>query len=60
MNGKIYCNDIEIPAKSAARVAKVDPRTVKHTLRCIEEDGELKPMFKYHLGFSTRSAPILV
>jgi predicted regulator of amino acid metabolism with ACT domain len=46
-NGKIYWNQIEVPAKSVARVAKVDPRTVKHTLRPIEDNGELKPIFKY-------------
>ena len=44
-DGGIYCNEIEIPATSIARVAKVDTRTVKHTLKSIEDNPELKVIF---------------
>ena len=44
--GKIYCNDIKIPAVRISRVAKVDRRTVLETIKAIEENLELKTIFK--------------
>jgi hypothetical protein len=45
-NGKIFCNEIEIPSIRIGRVAKVDRRTVAETLKMIEETPELKIIFK--------------
>jgi len=45
-NGKIFCNEIEIPSIRIGRVAKVDRRTVAETLKMIEETPELKMIFK--------------
>jgi predicted regulator of amino acid metabolism with ACT domain len=44
-NGKIFCNDIEIPPIRVGRIAKVDRRTVAETLRAIETDRELREIF---------------
>ncbi len=44
-NGKIYCNEIEIPPIRVSRVAKVDRRTVKETIKMIEENPELRVIF---------------
>lgn len=43
--GRIYCNEIEIPAAKIARVAGVDRRTVCETIRAIQENEELKLIF---------------
>ncbi len=45
-NGKIYCNEIEIPPIRVSRVAKVDRRTVKETIKMIEENPELRVIFR--------------
>jgi hypothetical protein len=45
-NGKIFCNEIEIPPIRIGRVAKVDRRTVSETLKMIERNGELKVIFE--------------
>ncbi|MEM2134001.1 MAG: hypothetical protein QXS27_04040 [Candidatus Jordarchaeaceae archaeon] len=44
-NGKIYCNEIEIPIKRIAQAAKVDRRTVLETIKMINENEELKTIF---------------
>ncbi len=44
-NGKIYVNEIDIPPVRIARVAKVDRRTVKETVRAIEANRELRLIF---------------
>jgi len=44
-NGKIFCNDLEIPPIRVGRIAKVDRRTVAETLRAIETDRELREIF---------------
>ncbi|MHA1710627.1 MAG: amino acid-binding ACT domain protein [Candidatus Freyarchaeota archaeon] len=44
-NGKIYCNEIEIPPVRVARVAGVDRRTVMETIKMIERDEELRTIF---------------
>ena len=46
-NGKIYCNEIEIPTVKIARVAKVDRRTVAQTIKTIEKTPELQTIFKH-------------
>ena len=46
-DGRIYCNEIEIPATSVARVANVDRRTVRHALRSVQENAELQMIFKH-------------
>jgi len=43
--GRIYCNDIEIPPIRVARVAGVDRRTVVEAVRAIEASGELRVIF---------------
>ncbi|MFH0848477.1 MAG: amino acid-binding protein [archaeon] len=55
-NHGIYCNEIEIPSTSIARVAKVDRRTVSHTVKSIEENSELDMIFKHlrSAGYSLR------
>jgi len=44
-NGKIFCNEIEIPTIRIAWVAKVDRRTVVETLRTIAADPRLRELF---------------
>lgn len=44
-NGKVFCNQIEIPPIRVSRVAKVDRRTVKEALRAIDENEELRRIF---------------
>jgi len=44
-DGKIFCNDIEIPPVRIGRVAGVDRRTVAETVRAIEKSNELKEIF---------------
>jgi hypothetical protein len=44
--GKIYCNNIEIPPIRISRVAKVDRRTVAKTIKNIETNPELQIVFK--------------
>jgi predicted regulator of amino acid metabolism with ACT domain len=45
-NGKIYLNEIEIPPVRVARVAGVDRRTVKETLKAIKSNRELRLIFE--------------
>jgi hypothetical protein len=44
-NGKIFCNEIEIPPVRIGRIAKVDRRTVTETLKTIERNSELRLIF---------------
>jgi len=46
-NGRVYCNDIEIPAIRIARAAKVDRRTVIETLTAIASDSQLRTIFEH-------------
>jgi len=46
-NGRVYCNDIEIPAIRIARAAKVDRRTVIETLKAIASDSQLRTIFEH-------------
>jgi predicted regulator of amino acid metabolism with ACT domain len=46
-DGRVYCNEIEIPSASIARVARVDRRTVSHTIESIEGNTELQMIFKH-------------
>jgi len=45
-NEKIYLNEIEISYVKIARVAGVDRRTVKETLKAIKTDRKLRSLFK--------------
>jgi len=45
-DGKIYCNEIEIPPIRIGRVAGVDRRTVSETIKMIEADPELRVIFE--------------
>jgi len=45
-DGKIYCGKIMIPAVGISRVAGVDRRTVTHTIKMIEENPELRVIFR--------------
>jgi len=45
-DGRIYCNDIEIPPVRIGRAARVDRRTVAETVRMIEENSELRVIFR--------------
>lgn len=45
-DGKIYCNEIEIPSIRISRVAGVDRRTVSETIRMIERNPELRIIFR--------------
>ncbi len=45
-NGKIWLNEIAIPAIRIAKVANVDRRTVNQTIKIIEEDEVLREIFK--------------
>jgi len=44
-DGKIFCNDIEIPPIRVGRVAEVDRRTVTETIKAIEKHSELREIF---------------
>lgn len=44
--GKIYCNDVEISAPKIAKVLDVDRRTVRKTIKMIEEDPNLRLIFE--------------
>ena len=46
-NGKIFCNEIDIPIVRVARVARVDRRTVIETLETIAHDPQLEDLFKH-------------
>ena len=46
-NGKIYCNEIEIPVVEVARVAGVDRRTVSQTIKMVESIPELQTIFRH-------------
>jgi len=45
-NGKIYCNEIEVPPIRIARVSKVDRRTVTETIKAIGGNPDLQVIFK--------------
>ena len=45
-NGKIYCNEIEVPPIRIARASKVDRRTVAETIKAIEQNPDLQVIFK--------------
>jgi len=45
-DGKIYCNEIEIPPIRIGRVAGGDRRTVSETIKMIEGDAELRAIFE--------------
>jgi len=44
--GRIYCDEIMIPALRVSRAAGVDRRTVTQTVRMIEKDPELRVIFE--------------
>jgi len=44
-DGKIFCNEIEIPPIRIGRVAGVDRRTVLETIKAIEKNSELREIF---------------
>ena len=44
-NGKIFCNEIEIPPIRIGRVTEVDRRTVTETIKAIEKSNELRVIF---------------
>jgi predicted regulator of amino acid metabolism with ACT domain len=44
-NGRVFCNEIEIPPVRIGRVAGVDRRTVAETVKTIENSGELREIF---------------
>jgi len=44
-NGKIYCNDIEIPYKSLARACDVDQRVVRSTIDSISSNKKVSNIF---------------
>ena len=44
-NGRVFCNEIEIPPVRIGLVAGVDRRTVTETVKAIEKSGELKEIF---------------
>jgi len=46
-DSKIWCNNILISKGRLARVAGVDARTVKYTIEMIEEDDELREVFRF-------------
>jgi len=63
-DGKIYCNEIEIPTVRVAQAAGVDRRTVTKTIQTISSSPELREIFMHmrsaglslreiakHLGF---------
>ncbi|WP_455276656.1 hypothetical protein [[Eubacterium] cellulosolvens] len=46
-DGKIYCNEIEIPPIRIARVTKLDRRTVLWTIKMIEDNEYLHKLFSH-------------
>ncbi|MEM3465443.1 MAG: hypothetical protein QXW47_05925 [Candidatus Jordarchaeales archaeon] len=44
-DGRIFCNEIEVPPVRVARVAGIDRRTVVETVKMITEDEELRTIF---------------
>jgi len=44
-NGKIFCNNLDIPPLRVARVAGVDRRTVTETVKAIESSEQLRQIF---------------
>ncbi len=44
-NGKIYCNDIEIPYKSLARACDVDQRVVRSAIDSISSNKKISNIF---------------
>ncbi len=44
-NGRVFCNEIEIPPVRIGLVAGVDRRTVTETVKAIEKSSELKEIF---------------
>jgi predicted regulator of amino acid metabolism with ACT domain len=46
MNGRIFCNEIEMPVVRIARAANVDRRTVLEALEMIMNDHQLKVVFE--------------
>jgi predicted regulator of amino acid metabolism with ACT domain len=44
-DGRIYCNQIEVPTIRIAQAAGVDRRTVTKTIQTISQDNELKDIF---------------
>lgn len=44
-NGKIYCNQVQLPVASIARAIDVDRRTVTDAIKSIEESTDIKPIF---------------
>ncbi|HDM88811.1 MAG TPA: amino acid-binding protein, partial [Candidatus Bathyarchaeota archaeon] len=45
-DGRIYCDKIMIPLVEISRVAGVDRRTVKNTIKMIENDPVLRELFR--------------
>ncbi|MBD6955310.1 MAG: hypothetical protein ACP5GE_05090 [Thermoplasmata archaeon] len=45
-NGRIFCNDVEIPNKSLARASNVDQRVVKSVIREISSNEDLSKIFE--------------
>ncbi len=45
-SGKIWCNEIVIPAIRIAKASKVDRRTVTQAIKMIEDDAELHEIFR--------------
>ncbi|MEX2706064.1 MAG: amino acid-binding protein [Candidatus Freyarchaeota archaeon] len=44
-NGRVYCNNIEIPIIRIAKAAGVDRRTVVETIKMINKNEELRTIF---------------
>ncbi|MGC8663590.1 MAG: hypothetical protein ACP5SF_03725 [Thermoplasmata archaeon] len=44
-NGKVYCNDIEVPYKSIAKACNVDQRVVKSTVESILSNKDILNIF---------------
>jgi len=44
--GRVFCDEIMIPAVRISRAAGVDRRTVTQTVKMIENDPELNPIFR--------------
>jgi uncharacterized protein len=42
---RVYLNDIEVPVVRIAKSAGVDRRTVDETIRMVDNDPELRPLF---------------
>jgi predicted regulator of amino acid metabolism with ACT domain len=43
--GRIFCDDVEIPATKIAAAVKVDRRVVKETAKAILQTGDLRQLF---------------